>query len=244
MTLPTDIELYRAFFDKASIGFVISKMDGTFLLVNEAYAAIHGRSVEETKGLRYTDFTPMAYDEEDRAQIRELVKTGRCGPFEKMYIHKNGSLVSIRLTLEITLINNDKYIWAIIEKKHTPVIPIVDGYVEPITQPGKPRGWSIENDPVIPIDKGDPETAEFQPAPLSKDQDHEVTFAFDQQSYKILHEMQSAAGLDSDALTVREALRIMRTLQQQAEEGFKDVIVQNDEVDQRLLTGINVLVAH
>ncbi len=146
MVPPTDIELYRAFIDNASIGFVLSKMDGTILLVNKAYAEMHGRSVEETRGLRYTDFTPLAYDSEDKAQIRELYTSGRCGPFEKMYIHKDGSLVSVRLTLERIMVNEDQYIWAIIEKKGTPPISIVDGYVEPITRPGIPRGWSVEQE--------------------------------------------------------------------------------------------------
>lgn len=74
--------------------------------------------------------------------------------------------------------------------------------------------------------------------------DHEVTFAFDPQSYKILQEMKSAGGFDSDALTIREALRIMRTLQQQASAGFDQVIIQNNDGNQRMLLGISVVVHH
>lgn len=65
----------------------------------------------------------------------------------------------------------------------------------------------------------------------------EVALAFDQQSYRVLEEIKAAAGLTSTARTVREALRIMRALQQLGNEGYTDVIVQNPmTADQQLLT--------
>ena len=43
MANPTRDELYRAFFEEVPLGFVVARMDGRYVLVNEAFAEIHGR---------------------------------------------------------------------------------------------------------------------------------------------------------------------------------------------------------
>jgi len=61
----------------------------------------------------------------------------------------------------------------------------------------------------------------------------------DRQSKRILREMRKAGGFTSDAEMIRAALRILRTLQEQAKEGYTEVIVQNPFTgDQQLLMGI------
>jgi PAS domain S-box-containing protein len=110
-------ELYREFFEQAPLGCVIARWDGSFILVNKAYAKIHGRTVEDTLKLKYQNFTPKEYLEEDREQIEELDRTGRSGPFNKVYIKKDKkSKVRVRVTLSRMIINEEKYIWAIHEE--------------------------------------------------------------------------------------------------------------------------------
>jgi hypothetical protein len=59
---------------------------------------------------------------------------------------------------------------------------------------------------------------------------------FDEGSIQILEEMTKALNFGSQAETVRQALRVVRALQMQAEKGYSDVIVQDpDTGDQRKL---------
>jgi acetylserotonin N-methyltransferase len=109
-------QLLYTFFEQSPIGFVISDMDGKFMLVNQAYADIHGRTVEETLQLNYKEFTPKAYYDEDECQIAALKKNGHVGPFEKEYIRRDGSLVRIWLSLHLVKIENRPYIWSIVEQ--------------------------------------------------------------------------------------------------------------------------------
>jgi hypothetical protein len=70
----------------------------------------------------------------------------------------------------------------------------------------------------------------------SVDGSHRVVFTFDPGSYKVLQELTKELNLGSDASTIREALRIIRAIQTQADEGYSDVIVQNPNTfDQKKL---------
>lgn len=109
-------QLYYTFFEQSPIGFVISDMDGKFILVNQAYADIHGRTVEETLRLNYKDFTPRFYQDEDAEQIAALKQNGHFGPFEKEYVRKDGSLVRVWLSLHLVKIASQEYIWSIVEQ--------------------------------------------------------------------------------------------------------------------------------
>lgn len=109
-------QMYSAFFDDARIGCVISDMEGRFVLVNKAYADIHGRTVEETLRLSYKQFTPIQYQEEDAQQIAELREKGWIGPFDKEYIAKDKKLVPVRITLQLIKVKDVDYIWSIVER--------------------------------------------------------------------------------------------------------------------------------
>ena len=54
-----------------------------------------------------------------------------------------------------------------------------------------------------------------------------VIFTFDPKSYESLTTMTDEMGFRSMAETVREALRIMHALQDQAREGFKEINLRN-----------------
>jgi hypothetical protein len=63
-----------------------------------------------------------------------------------------------------------------------------------------------------------------------------VVFYFDDGSIRVLEEMTKALNFGSQAETVRQALRVVRALQMQAETAYSDVIVQNpDTGDQKKL---------
>lgn len=107
--------LFRRLFDLAPMGLALCDPDGTLLAVNEAYAAIIGRTVAETIALSYWNITPRRYERQEADLLASLRKTGRYGPYEKEYIHRDGHLVPVRLTLRSIVVDKRSFIWAVVE---------------------------------------------------------------------------------------------------------------------------------
>ena len=107
---------YCAFVENTRIGCVITDMDGNFLLVNRAFSEIHGHTVQQTLEMNYKHLTPKGYETDDRIQIAELQRKRRFGPFDKEYLHADGTLVAVRVTLELIKVDGKDCLWAIVEK--------------------------------------------------------------------------------------------------------------------------------
>lgn len=106
---------HRTLFETCPMGLALCRIDGQLIEVNPAYAAITGHTVEELMRLSYYDITPPKYIEEEKLQLESLQTVGRYGPYEKEYIHKNGSLVPVRLSGVLIENMGKKYIWSSIE---------------------------------------------------------------------------------------------------------------------------------
>ena len=76
-------------------------MDGSLIRINPAFAKIIGHTIEETLNLSYWDITPKKYTPEEQEQLKQLKATGKYGPYEKEYRHKDGHLVPVRLAKSI-----------------------------------------------------------------------------------------------------------------------------------------------
>jgi PAS domain S-box-containing protein len=105
----------RLLFDTSIIGLVLTSMDGKLIDINPAFANIIGRTVDEIKQLTYWDITPEKYAEQEAEQLKSLEETGKYGPYEKEYIHKNGYLIPVLLQGSIIERNGQKYIWSSVE---------------------------------------------------------------------------------------------------------------------------------
>ena len=105
-------KLYRTLFEQSPIGLALCRMDGGLVEVNPAYAGIIGRSVEETLTLSYWDITPKNYEEQELAQMKSLEETGRYGPYEKEYLHRDGRPVPVRLQGLLIEKEGEKFIWS------------------------------------------------------------------------------------------------------------------------------------
>lgn len=105
----------RSLFEQLPIGLALSRMNGELVDVNPAYAQIIGRGVEESLGLTYWDITPETYGEMEQQQLESLRKTGRYGPYEKEYIHKDSHLVPVRLSGSLLEKDGETYIWSSVE---------------------------------------------------------------------------------------------------------------------------------
>ncbi len=102
----------RSLFQESPIGLALARMDGKLVDINPAYAKIIGRTIEETLELSYWDITPEKYAAQEQEQLRLLQTTGRYGPYEKEYIHKDGHLVPVLLSGLIIEREGEPFIWS------------------------------------------------------------------------------------------------------------------------------------
>jgi formate hydrogenlyase transcriptional activator len=102
MALQTSVtaleERWRSVFERSAIGVAFSDVNGRFLDANPAYQKILGYTEEELRKLSFYDITPEKFRESNRALARELWAGKREQyQFEKPYLHKDGSMVWVKL---------------------------------------------------------------------------------------------------------------------------------------------------
>ncbi|MGC3957354.1 MAG: PAS domain S-box protein [Verrucomicrobiota bacterium] len=88
-------EKFKALFALSPLGMARASWDGRFLQANESFARIVGRTPEEVLALSYWDVTPREYEALEQGILATLQQTGRFGPIEKEYLHKDGHRVPI-----------------------------------------------------------------------------------------------------------------------------------------------------
>ncbi|MEH2301283.1 MAG: PAS domain S-box protein [Nostoc sp.] len=101
-------------FEQCPVGLILCRTDGTLININPAYAAILGRTVPETLNLTYWQITPENYAAE-QALLENLEQTGRYGPDEKEFIHKDGHLVPVRVSGLMIDKDGERLIWSSVE---------------------------------------------------------------------------------------------------------------------------------
>ncbi len=82
---------FRGFFEGAPVGITMNDYaTGAFLEFNAATNEPAGYTAEEFAQRSYWDVTPPEYAAAERQQLLMLEQTGRYGPYEKEFIHKDG----------------------------------------------------------------------------------------------------------------------------------------------------------
>jgi PAS domain S-box-containing protein len=94
-----DAEAYRASFDHAAVGVAHVGLDGRFVRVNPAFAAIAGRTSAEMAGLAFPDITHPD-DLDDDLELAELLLAGEIADYSlrKRYLRPDGTAVWVQLT--------------------------------------------------------------------------------------------------------------------------------------------------
>ncbi|MHC5599195.1 MAG: PAS domain S-box protein [Nostoc sp.] len=93
-------ERFRTIFNQATVGITLVTLDGQFLQVNPAFCEITGYSVEELIELSFQDITHPEDLVVDRLYARQVLAREINGySLEKRYIHKDGSLVWVKVTV-------------------------------------------------------------------------------------------------------------------------------------------------
>ncbi len=107
---------FRKLFELSPVGIALNDMEGTFLEANQALLDAIGYSDQEYQALSYWQLTPDKYSAKEQEQLASLMSSGRYGPYEKEYIHKDGHLVPVLLNGALV---EDKYgnkrIWSIVQ---------------------------------------------------------------------------------------------------------------------------------
>lgn len=90
-------------------------MDGRLSYVNKAFASIIGYTAEEAINLTYWEVTPKDFEDQEQEQLASLSESGRYGPYEKEYLHKDGHRVPVRLSGVLIRENDQQMIWSSVE---------------------------------------------------------------------------------------------------------------------------------
>lgn len=88
---------FRRLVEANIIGIILWDANGNILEANDAFLNLMGYSYAELKAgkIDWKAMTPPEYESIDQRYLAEILTTGKCPPFEKEYIHKNGSRVPV-----------------------------------------------------------------------------------------------------------------------------------------------------
>lgn len=108
---------FRRLKDANIIGVIISDIKGGILEANDAFLNMVGYTREELLAGRINcrKMTPPEYLEKSDRITLELKSQGVCQPFEKQYIRKDGSRVSVLLGLALLEDNSDQVIGFVVD---------------------------------------------------------------------------------------------------------------------------------
>ncbi|MDB6123280.1 MAG: sensor histidine kinase [Pedosphaera sp.] len=109
-------EKFKQLYEMSPLGMAQVNWDGSFVQVNPAFANIIGYTREEVTKLTYWDVTPREYEQAELAVLEQLRTTGRFGPHEKEYFHKDGHRVPVVLNgMVVTAADGKDQMWGIVE---------------------------------------------------------------------------------------------------------------------------------
>lgn len=104
----------RMLFESSPIGLALSRQDGTLVDANPAYADIVGCRVEETREMNLWQNAQEGLKLVQQ-QLDALRKTGRYGPYETEYLHKDGRAVPVKLSGTLLQKDGEPFILSSIE---------------------------------------------------------------------------------------------------------------------------------
>jgi len=108
---------FRAFFDNSPVGIAINRhLDGKFIAGNAALFEMVGFSEAEYRNLNHWDVTPASFDEQEAFHKASMAYDGRYGPYEKIYIHKDGHPVNVLLNgIKFQNLEGEDQVYSVIE---------------------------------------------------------------------------------------------------------------------------------
>ncbi|QPK63764.1 EAL domain-containing protein [Methylomonas sp. LL1] len=109
-------EKLRTMFAMSPLGIAQNATDGRYIEANKALLDMVGYSLQELNQMSYWELTPQEYEQQEMFQLQSLSETGKYGPYEKEYLHRDGHRIPIRLNgVLISDSDGQQYIWSIVE---------------------------------------------------------------------------------------------------------------------------------
>lgn len=110
-------EKFRGLFEQIPIG--VAKTDfisSKYTECNNAFLKMLGYSADEIIGKTFMDITPEGYESLDENIYKELAQKGEFGPYEKVYIKKNGEKIPVVINGYLTNdVNQTPLVWTTIQ---------------------------------------------------------------------------------------------------------------------------------
>jgi PAS domain S-box-containing protein len=87
-----ELLIFKTMSDSANYGLAMSGFDGLFTYANEAFAQMHGYTVEELIGRHYNIVYPESDTEAHAERIRQTIETGSLQAVEIPHLRKDGTI--------------------------------------------------------------------------------------------------------------------------------------------------------
>ena len=105
----------RGLFELSPLGIVLTDSAGGFVESNPAFQRLLGYEGRDLYALDRRALIPPEYEVQERGVMATLQRTGSYGPYETHYIRKDGSRVPVRLNGMVLTIDENRYVWSIVE---------------------------------------------------------------------------------------------------------------------------------
>jgi len=107
---------FKQLFEFSPLGMAQVDEEGRFHQANPAFSELVGYHIDELREMSYWDLTEPNYFDAQRSSIERLNETGRFGPFDKEYLHRDGHRIPVRLNgVRVTSSTGEIQIWGIAE---------------------------------------------------------------------------------------------------------------------------------
>ena len=108
--LQTSERRFRQLADTSGFGLIIADQGGGISFANPTALQILGYRAEEVAAglVRWDQLTPVEFHFRDHEAWREVLETGKCAPYEKVYLAKDGRRVPILIAASVLEALNDR----------------------------------------------------------------------------------------------------------------------------------------
>jgi two-component system sensor histidine kinase/response regulator len=108
---------FRRLVESSLIGIFVADAGGGLLDVNDAFLSMTGYTREEVAAghLRWDRITPAEYRSLDVSALEQIKNTGRCVPWEKEFLHKQGQRVPVMIGVTPLIEEPDRFICFVLD---------------------------------------------------------------------------------------------------------------------------------
>jgi len=109
-------EKFRKIFEFSPVGYSLSEcQSGIYLDANQSMLDLIGYSKNEFVKMSFRDITPAKYNKKDELAALEMKEHGYFDPYQKEYIRKDGTIVSVIVSgFKFTHIDGQNLFWTIV----------------------------------------------------------------------------------------------------------------------------------